>query len=141
MSKVSIRLSCIMIYSMSSLCIVAVIKQLPCSYAGSSLTLSSPVCNGRHSCFFSNTVYTCFHCLLLYLHVIYRNLRHLQYNTSDMVVKQKNKTYIFTLIFRLNPLFGGVTDPDPTVADAAAKAKRLIRRCFVGSGCFTPPFK
>jgi len=34
------------------------------------------------------------------------------------------------LILRLNALFGGVKHPDPTVADAATKAKRFIRRFF-----------
>jgi hypothetical protein len=45
------------------------------------------------------------------------------------------------LFFWLNALFGGVKHPDPTVADAATKAKRLIRRGFVESGSVTPPFK
>jgi hypothetical protein len=45
------------------------------------------------------------------------------------------------LDFSVEYPFWRVTDPDPTVADAAIKAKRLIRSYFVGSGCFTPTFK
>jgi hypothetical protein len=41
----------------------------------------------------------------------------------------------------LNTLFGGVTDPDPTVADAATKATRLIANGFCRAGVLHPAFK
>ncbi len=49
----------------------------------------------------------------------------------------RNLRVIF-LFFRLNTLFGGVTDPDPTVADAAIKSKWLIANVLCRIGVLHP---
>jgi hypothetical protein len=46
-----------------------------------------------------------------------------------------------SLFFWLNTLFGGVTDPDPTVADAEIKSKWLITNGFCRVGVLHPAFK
>jgi len=45
------------------------------------------------------------------------------------------------LIFRLNTLFSGVTDPDPIVSDAAIKFKWLITNGFCRAGVLHPAEK
>jgi hypothetical protein len=53
-----------------------------------------------------------------------------------------NKTKkVFSLFFWLNVFFGGVTDPDPTVADAEIKPKCLIANGFCKDRVLHPAFK
>ncbi len=49
-------------------------------------------------------------------------------------------TVIF-LFFWLNTLFGGVTDPAPTVADAAIKSKLLIANGLCSIGVLHPAIR